>query len=95
MDEILIQNDMDGRGQYIAQWPSDLPRPTDAEIAAAWTAYQNWVAQQESAKAAKQQLRETLKTKVAALQSANFANNNTRDQAIRDLAQALNEFIAT
>jgi hypothetical protein len=30
---ILLQNDSDGKGDYIAKWEHPLPRPTDEELA--------------------------------------------------------------
>jgi hypothetical protein len=30
---ILLQNDSDGKGDYIAKWEHTLPRPTDEELA--------------------------------------------------------------
>ena len=29
---ILLQNDSDGKGDYIAKWEHTLPRPTDEEL---------------------------------------------------------------
>jgi hypothetical protein len=31
---VLIQNDSDGRGDYIAEWNHTLPRPTDEQLGA-------------------------------------------------------------
>lgn len=33
MDTIRLQNDSDGRGDYIAKWEHELPRPTEEELA--------------------------------------------------------------
>jgi len=33
MTVITLQNDLDGRGDYIAKWEHTLPRPTDEELA--------------------------------------------------------------
>jgi hypothetical protein len=30
---ITLQNDSDGKGDYIAKWEHTLPRPTDEELA--------------------------------------------------------------
>ena len=30
---IILQNDSDGKGDYIAKWEHTLPRPTDEELA--------------------------------------------------------------
>lgn len=30
---ITLQNDSDGKGDYIAKWEHPLPRPTDKELA--------------------------------------------------------------
>jgi len=30
---IRLQNDLDGKGDYIAKWEHTLPRPTDEELA--------------------------------------------------------------
>ena len=30
---IILQNDSDGKGDYIAEWNHTLPRPTDEELA--------------------------------------------------------------
>ena len=30
---IVLQNDSDGKGDYIAKWEHTLPRPTDEELA--------------------------------------------------------------
>ena len=30
---ITLQNDSDGKGDYIAKWEHSLPRPTDEELA--------------------------------------------------------------
>ena len=30
---IFLQNDSDGKGDYIAKWEHTLPRPTDEELA--------------------------------------------------------------
>lgn len=36
LDTITLQNDSDGRGDYIAKWEHPtLPRPTDAQLEAA------------------------------------------------------------
>jgi hypothetical protein len=32
---ITLQNDSDGKGDYIAKWEHTLPRPTDEELGAA------------------------------------------------------------
>lgn len=32
---IRLQNDSDGRGDYIAEWNHTLPRPTDEQLGAA------------------------------------------------------------
>lgn len=32
---IIIQNDSDGRGDYIAKWEHPLPKPTDEQLGAA------------------------------------------------------------
>ena len=35
MGKIILQNDLDGKGDYIAQWDHPtLPRPTDEQLAA-------------------------------------------------------------
>ena len=31
---ITLQNDMDGKGDYIAKWEHTLPRPTDEQLGA-------------------------------------------------------------
>jgi hypothetical protein len=31
---ILLQNDSDGKGDYIAKWEHPLPRPTDEQLGA-------------------------------------------------------------
>ena len=31
---ILLQNDSDGKGDYIAKWEHTLPRPTDEQLGA-------------------------------------------------------------
>jgi hypothetical protein len=31
---IILQNDSDGRGDYIAKWEHTLPRPTDEQLGA-------------------------------------------------------------
>jgi hypothetical protein len=31
--DITLQNDSDGKGDYIAKWEHTLPRPTDEELA--------------------------------------------------------------
>jgi len=31
---VLIQNDLDGKGDYIAKWEHTLPRPTDEQLGA-------------------------------------------------------------
>lgn len=33
LDTIRLQNDGDGRGDYIAKWEHTLPRPTDEQLA--------------------------------------------------------------
>ena len=33
MTTIRLQNDSDGKGDYIAKWEHTLPRPTDEELA--------------------------------------------------------------
>jgi hypothetical protein len=33
MTVIRLQNDSDGKGDYIAKWEHTLPRPTDEELA--------------------------------------------------------------
>jgi hypothetical protein len=33
MTVITLQNDSDGKGDYIAKWEHSLPRPTDEELA--------------------------------------------------------------
>jgi hypothetical protein len=30
---IFLQNDSDGKGDYIAKWEHELPRPTDEQLA--------------------------------------------------------------
>jgi len=30
---IILQNDSDGRGDYIAKWEHSLPKPTDEQLA--------------------------------------------------------------
>ena len=32
-DTITLQNDSDGKGDYIAKWEHTLPKPTDEELA--------------------------------------------------------------
>jgi hypothetical protein len=34
MTTILLQNDSDGKGDYIAKWEHTLPRPTDEQLGA-------------------------------------------------------------
>ena len=34
MTAIRLQNDSDGRGDYIAKWEHTLPRPTDEQLGA-------------------------------------------------------------
>ena len=34
MTVITLQNDSDGRGDYIAKWEHTLPRPTDEQLGA-------------------------------------------------------------
>jgi hypothetical protein len=34
MGTIRLQNDSDGRGDYIAEWNHTLPRPTDEQLGA-------------------------------------------------------------
>jgi hypothetical protein len=34
MTTIILQNDSDGRGDYIAKWEHTLPRPTDEQLGA-------------------------------------------------------------
>ena len=34
MTTIHLQNDSDGRGDYIAKWEHTLPRPTDEQLGA-------------------------------------------------------------
>ena len=34
MTTITLQNDSDGRGDYIAKWEHTLPRPTDEQLGA-------------------------------------------------------------
>ena len=34
MTTIRLQNDSDGRGDYIAKWEHTLPRPTDEQLGA-------------------------------------------------------------
>lgn len=38
--DFVVQDDSDGRGPYIAIWKLDAPQPTEAELQAAWEAYQ-------------------------------------------------------
>ena len=33
MDTIRLQNDSNGKGDYIAKWEHTLPRPTDEQLA--------------------------------------------------------------
>jgi len=33
LDTIRLQNDSDGKGDYIAKWEHTLPRPTDEQLA--------------------------------------------------------------
>jgi len=33
MDTIRLQNDSDGRGDYIAKWEHTLPQPTEEQLA--------------------------------------------------------------
>jgi hypothetical protein len=33
MTVITLQNDLDGRGDYIAKWEHTLPRPTEEQLA--------------------------------------------------------------
>lgn len=33
LTSIMLQNDSDGKGDYIAEWNHTLPRPTDEELA--------------------------------------------------------------
>ena len=33
LDTIHLQNDSDGKGDYIAKWEHTLPRPTDEQLA--------------------------------------------------------------
>ena len=35
MTVIILQNDSDGRGDYIAKWEHTLPKPTDEQLGAA------------------------------------------------------------
>ena len=35
MTTIRLQNDSDGKGDYIAKWEHTLPRPTDEQLGAA------------------------------------------------------------
>ena len=34
MTVIILQNDSDGKGDYIAKWEHTLPRPTDEQLGA-------------------------------------------------------------
>lgn len=43
--DFILQNDSDGNGTYIAQWNSDQPQPTEAEIE---TAHAEWQAEQDA-----------------------------------------------
>ncbi|QQZ64021.1 phage portal protein [Paenibacillus sonchi] len=38
--DFMVQDDGDGKGPYIAAWNLDKPKPTEAELQAAWKAYQ-------------------------------------------------------
>jgi hypothetical protein len=43
--DFILQNDNDGRGNYIAQWMSDKPQPTTQEIE---TAHAEWQAEHDA-----------------------------------------------
>lgn len=36
-NDYTVQDDSDGKGQFIAQWNLTQPQPTQAELEAAWT----------------------------------------------------------
>ena len=39
LDDFVLQNNSDGNGTYIAEWSSDQPQPSEAEIT---TAHNEW-----------------------------------------------------